>query len=71
MGAGPFGAAAMLRTLKILRDLQARWWRVAELATRHKASTKTVRRALDVINKAGFRLRVKIETNGRKAYRQK
>lgn len=60
-----------LRVLRILRQLQSRWCRVKDLATRHEVDEKTIRRDLAVIRKAGFRLRVKVEKYNRRAYRQR
>lgn len=62
-------STAALRVLRVLRDLQARWCRVAQLVERHKVDAKTIRRDLAVIRRAGFRVRVKVESHGRKAYR--
>lgn len=64
-------SAAALRVLKTLRLLQSRWWRVKELAERTGRDEKTMRRDLATIRKAGFRVEVKVEAFGRKAYRAK
>jgi hypothetical protein len=59
-----------LRVLRILRRLQSgRWCRIGPLAEEFSCDEKTVRRALAVIRKAGFRLESKSEAFGRLAYR--
>ncbi len=58
-----------LRVLRTLRLLQSRWWRVKELAQVTGRDEKTMRRDLAVIRRAGFRVQIKVEAFGRKAYR--